>query len=572
MIRRCLEVLLPTFAMLMALQPVLAQIGPDEAQSRTQPYRPSTGLTLRTQVELVEVPVVVRNRKRQPVAGLTQNDFTILDLGKKQEIVSFSVENFKANSSPASSPVTAPGVPTTGSDNKPATQPRFIALCFDDMVTDPSSLMSSKIAARQFVQTSLAPGDQIAVVTTAFPNDFQFTSDVPTILRQIDKVNYKARVTDEQESRCPPIRPYEAYLLASHLDSSLLQAKVAEYRACLQNPPPQPEATILSLSRMIWERVRQTSVATLRVLDNMVQALAKAPGRRMILMASSGFYSGDLSYEENALIGRAIRAGVVINTLGARGLYTIVPGGDASDSTPARTARGRVAETRVQSSSAMAKDDGLAVLASSTGGTFFHNSNDLLKGFRELGMVPEVMYVLHFAPSNSVPDGRFHNLKVTLNKGSGYSVQARMGYSAPPKPAPPTPSDIKIDEQIAGASLLSEISAGLTWAADKEKTGITVLASVDLGKLKFEMRQKRRVQSLTIVVVLRDAKGNIVGGQRRDVDLNLTDETFANLVAKGNLNLLLSLKAPPGTYTARGLLLEGLEGKMVTSTGPVVLP
>src|SRR4051812_40789918 len=93
----------------LAFQPLQAQIGPDEARSRSQSYRPSTGLTLRTQVELVEVPVVVRDRKRQPVAGLTKEDFTVTDSGKKQDVLSFSVETFtpKAGEPAAAATATA---------------------------------------------------------------------------------------------------------------------------------------------------------------------------------------------------------------------------------------------------------------------------------------------------------------------------------------------------------------------------------------------------------------------------------------------------------------------------------
>src|ERR1035441_5939872 len=70
-------------------------IAPDEMHARTVPYVPPSPLTLRTQVDLVEVPVVVRDAGRHTVAGLTRDDFEIYDSGKKQPITAFSVQSFK---------------------------------------------------------------------------------------------------------------------------------------------------------------------------------------------------------------------------------------------------------------------------------------------------------------------------------------------------------------------------------------------------------------------------------------------------------------------------------------------
>jgi hypothetical protein len=76
------------------------------------------------------------------------------------------------------------------------------------------------------------------------------------------------------------------------------------------------------------------------------------------------------------------------------------------------------------------KNDGTVALADGTGGSFYHNSNDLLQGFRELGMAQETMYVLGFAPSDEASDGRFHSLKVRPAAGKRYSLP-RLGYTAP---------------------------------------------------------------------------------------------------------------------------------------------
>src|ERR1017187_571950 len=69
-------------------------VAPDEFRARSGPYvPPPPPNTLRTEVKLVEVPVVVRDGKHNAITGLKQSDFQVFDLGKEQAITSFSVES-----------------------------------------------------------------------------------------------------------------------------------------------------------------------------------------------------------------------------------------------------------------------------------------------------------------------------------------------------------------------------------------------------------------------------------------------------------------------------------------------
>ena len=62
--------------------------------ARTVPYVPASPVRLRTEVDVVEVPVVVRDRQHRAVAGLTRNDFEIYDTGVRQTITAFSEQHF----------------------------------------------------------------------------------------------------------------------------------------------------------------------------------------------------------------------------------------------------------------------------------------------------------------------------------------------------------------------------------------------------------------------------------------------------------------------------------------------
>ena len=72
----------------------------------------------------------------------------------------------------------------------------------------------------------------------------------------------------------------------------------------------------------------------------------------------------------------------------------------------------------------------MAELADGTGGTYFHNSNDLQGGFQALTVAPEYVYLLELSPENLKADGAYHHLKVKVDR-NGVKLQARRGYYAP---------------------------------------------------------------------------------------------------------------------------------------------
>jgi len=286
-------------------------------------------------------------------------------------------------------------------------------------------------------------------------------------------------------------------------------------------------------------------------------------------LASTGFLTGNLEADQDRLMAKALHAQVVINTLDAKGLYVVNPAGDASTPAgwilePARVVQEKNAERGVS-----APNSAMAVLASGTGGAFYHNNNDLAHGFRVLGMVPETMYVLGFSPSGVAADGRFHSLKVQLAAGRRYSLQARLGYAASSaNAAAPSSPPSKLDSEAMASDTITDLPVRFTWEQWAGPPGITMVAHLDLDHLHFETRQGRRAQKLAFVGALLDSRGAFVTGKRSDLDLNLTDATFAQL-AKAGFTVSMTLEAPPGTYAVRGVVEDALEGKLTAAGGAV---
>ena len=377
---------------------------PGEIHSHTVDYVPPAGLTLRADVRVVEVPVVVRDSFLRSVDGLTKDDFEVYDEGVQQAISSFSVEHFTP---PGDQPRAQHDARNPGRQG--GQHPRFLALCFDDLHLLPGDLKPVKDAGEQFVRSSLAPGDRIAIVRTSRSENVKFTSDSRELAAQIERITSFHTIVSDDVERCPAhFEPYDAYQVAMHVDPGdiILKRKLGECGACYRYKCP--DELVISTAKAVWEHARVGTNNMLDVIGSLVDGMSKLPGQRTVVLTSGGFLSGTFEPDLSRLMDKARRAEVTINEMDARRLV--------------------VYASRISSF------DALGALASGTGGVFFHNRNDMQAGFRALAMEPETSYILGFQPAGA--RGRsFHRLKVKLPHEPGLDVEARLGYTAP-KPTP----------------------------------------------------------------------------------------------------------------------------------------
>jgi hypothetical protein len=123
----------------------------------------------------------------------------------------------------------------------------------------------------------------------------------------------------------------------------------------------------------------------------------------------------------------AAQSNVTISAVDARGLYTTVL--DAGERSAGSALAERTTSQNHAASSALSEEV-MAELVDGTGGTYFHNSNDLQGGFQALTAVPEYVYLLELSLQNVKQDGSYHPLKVKVDK-EGLTLKARPGYFAP---------------------------------------------------------------------------------------------------------------------------------------------
>jgi VWFA-related protein len=86
--------------------------------------------------------------------------------------------------------------------------------------------------------------------------------------------------------------------------------------------------------------------------------------------------------------------------------------------------------TEYNSSAKTLAENALAELADGTGGVYFHNSNDLNAGLRQLTEALQCIYVLELPLDGVKRNGSFHRLEVKVDRRN-VRLQSRRGYFLP---------------------------------------------------------------------------------------------------------------------------------------------
>ena len=514
------------------------------------------------------VPVVVRDAKGKAIGTLKKEDFQLFDKGKPQTIARFAIEKSDGRVVPME--VTAdPGAEKAPEGPPPAS--RFTAYLFDDMHTSFGDLAQARVAAAKHLATALKGADRAAIFTTSGQNALDFTDDREKLEETMNRITPRSRLL-HTGTDCPDVTDYMADRIINLSDPIATNAAAQEALAC---GAAMSMSVATALAQAAASRVLSITDGdaqiTLQTLKSSVQRLAAMPGQRTVVLVSPGFLvTINHRTDEIDVIDRAIRSNVTISTLDARGLYTIVPGGDASTASSSLVATNNRA--RYQSESALAAADVLGELADGTGGTYYHNSNDLQEGFRRTSEAPEFMYVLGFAPQNLKFDGSFHALKVTAKDTRGVTLQSRRGYYAPRHANDPA-EDAKEEIRVALFSRdeMSDFPVDVHtqfFKATDKNARLSVLAHVDLKHIRFKKSEGRNRNTLSIVAAVFDRNGILVGAIQKDVEMRLKEETFDARLAAG-VSMKTSFDVAPGSYIIR-LVVRDTEGQMMAARNGVV--
>ena len=393
----------------------------------TQP--PDSTYTFKSNVDVVLVPVVVRDKQGRAVGNLKRGDFQISDNNKPQAITGFMVQKREGIESDAR----AAPVPVPGGTPRPTIVPnRFVVFLFDDMHLSIGDLAQAQKASTRMLAASLADTDMAAIVSMSGKINSGLTTDRAQLQAAIMKMQPQNlyRMTG---SDCPNIDYYHADLIENRRNSAALEAAIDEVMSC------SPGIDMRDVARRLVEAAAIRTLAigeqdvrvTFASVREIVRKMAALPGQTLLILVSPGFLlMPETRAEESQIMDLAVQSNVIVSALDARGLYTTEIDASEMIKGSAQTAQ---LKSEYRRNTMSLNENVMAELAHGTGGNYFHNSNDLEGGFKQLTAAPEYLYMLEFSIKDVKQDGRYHRLKVKTDQ-KGLILQSRDGYFAPNPP------------------------------------------------------------------------------------------------------------------------------------------
>jgi VWFA-related protein len=411
---------------------------PPPTPAPADPAPQGSGVPIKVEVNAVLVPVVVRDGRGDAVGSLQKEDFEVFDQGKLQVISGFTIEKRGAGeiaakpAAPADPRVPVPDAAPPATPAPASAPKRFIVFLFDDLHLDFGDLAQVQAAAKRMLAGSLGDSDMADVVSFSGTNS-GMTRDRAKLQEAI--MQLRVRNLYRQVGRpCPNVDYYLADLIVNRHDDPAFESAVQDTMTCANLKPQErnmAEGMVRSAASQALAVGDQDTRVTLLFIRELAHRMEALPGDRMVILVSPGFLANSAEAQtlKSRIMDVAAQSKVTVSALDARGLYTTNL--DASQRGEGSAYGLVTAQASQQHSGSMTVNENvMAELADGTGGTFFHNSNDLDAGFKRLTEAPEYLYLLEVSPQNVKANGSYHTLKVKVRQG-GLKVQARRGYYAP---------------------------------------------------------------------------------------------------------------------------------------------
>jgi VWFA-related protein len=417
--------------------------------------------TIKIDVRQVLVPAVVTDRDGHHVTGLTQADFRVFEDGVEQKITAFSVESSGvAETAAKSEPATAAPVTSSAPRSVPlhAAVRRTYMICIDTLHASFNNFVAAREALVKLFEREHSDDSQYVVVALGASAEMvlNVTRDPSAVLAVFQsKRLQKIFLEGQMGGLSGEMERFRRDLLETRVACNL----VGQDRV-FQGKCETGMARANMQSAQIAEAERTLTIGFLREFRALISQLARARDRRTVVLISDGFgiepgreayalvnayfpfashclvppnvncpRSGQITTirmqdEFEPILQLAARSNITIDTIDSRGLYGQAAFDASSHGNPPNV-DGAVGRT--ERDAAAANGNTLAEIAAATGGTAFHDSNNLLAGLQRAFADGRDYYTIAYVSGNANLDGKFRaitvrvpNRKVVVNAKRGY--------------------------------------------------------------------------------------------------------------------------------------------------------
>ncbi|HXY39577.1 MAG TPA: VWA domain-containing protein, partial [Vicinamibacteria bacterium] len=584
-----------------------------------QPPAPGEAVTVGVSASRVAVDLVVRDKKGRVVRDLSLADVELLEDGVPQNVLSLRLVDTGA---PAVAPATVAESPAARSGAASASQPGggegsplLLAFLFDRL--SPQARRNAHDAALDWLQRPAGGKrlvgvfriDQRLDTVLAFSEDRHAAEQALDALLKAQPSVYQA-ASDREQLR--GLREQAQTLFASAIVPQPGEtAEAGSGTEAGENPGEGAQATQRSMAAYFAQQASRTmemmrlrsqiamleaeealerdqqGMATLNSILALVNGLKTAPGRKAVVFFSEGLVVPTrVASTLRSVIAEANRGGVTFYTADATGLRTVSTTKESRDELQAMTQEleavqaprpnvpepgsGRAMTKVLERNEDILRSDphgSLGVLASETGGFLISDTNEIGRGLQAVADDLSAYYLVEYAPSNELWDGRFRRIEVRV-KRPGVHVQARQGYFAV-KTTMPTPL-LDYEAPVLAAAELAPRARDLVFRAaavrmpdqvDESAVAVVVEVPGDSPTLELNQKDKRYQQEFTVLVLVRDEAGQVVRKLSRRL-ANYGPLDRAEEARRSRVLVLRETWLPPGRYSVETAVQDAVTGKL----------
>jgi VWFA-related protein len=394
---------------------------------------PQPPAPFRATTDIVEIDVVVQDRKGFFVTDLTSADFEVREEGNPQKIDLFYLaerDGRMANGVGGGPSGRAGPAPATLRDGSASATPRVFVALFDNEHLTPGGFKRVQTAALTLFSKQFQDGDVGGVVRDGRMANNRLTMSREELLKAVRDTRpgskSSSRVFDQRQ--WPSLTDVEAVRIAVQKDEAARGQAVQ--RACADEPAlcPNADLAVRGKAAQLMEEARAATTRTVRSLLALLNGLSRMEGRKTVLLLSEGFIADESWPLVNDAVGAAARANARIYTLDARGLERY----GMSDRLSGQDPGTNDALNRLLRQLDMGSDS-INSLAIDTGGFAVRDTNNFDEALSQIAADASTFYLLGYR-SEAAPDGMFRRLSVKVNR-PGVIVRARRGYVASVKQA-----------------------------------------------------------------------------------------------------------------------------------------
>jgi len=514
-------------------------------------------ITVSTQ--LVVETVVVKDKKGDPIEGLTAKDFLVTEDGVPQAVRFCEHQELPetlsvapaARSGPEDIKVYHELARTRISPETPGNirykDRRLLALYFDMTAMPPADQLRALAAAQRFVRTQMISADLVSILRYsggAVDVLLDFTDDRNKLLSIIETL-----IVGEGQGS----------------DESTDDARTSDTGAAFGQD--DSEFNIFNTDRQL--SALQTAAKMLGQLSEKKSLIYFASGLRL---------NGNNNQAQlHATIDAAVRAGVSFWPIDARGLVARAPLGDATKGSPGNKGMYSGASALAVTTNFQQSQDTLYALAGDTGGKALLDYNDLMRGIVEAQRTVSSYYILGYYTSNVAQDGKFRRIKISVNANLAANLDYRQGYYAGKQFSKFTAADK--ERQLEDALMLDDPITELTIAMEidyfqlnRAEYFVPIVVKIPGRELAIAKRGGAERTLIDFIGEIKDDYGGRTTTNVRDkVNIKLSDAT-ANELSKRPIEYDTGFTLLPGKYTIKFLARDAETGRIGTYQTSFVIP